>query len=60
MIRGIDVSWITSTIDAKIILEYPTYLVMERQTDSGPYRFCIQKSDFMREGDNLKSGRWDK
>lgn len=53
---GIIVNWVNHPIEAIVVAEYPTYLVMERQTDSGSYRFCIQKADLLREGDNEKSG----
>lgn len=57
MISGIKIPWVHDQIDAKIVLEYSTYYVLQRETpEGGIYRFCIQKADLLKEGDNEKSG----
>lgn len=51
------VNWVNHPIEARMVAEYPTYFVMERKTpEGGIYRFCIQKADLLKEGDNEKSG----
>ena len=56
-ISGIKIPWVNNPIDAKVVLEYPTYYVLQRETpEGGIYRFCIQKADQLKDGDNERVG----
>ena len=44
---GIIVAWINHPIEARVVAEYPFFFVMERVTEVGVYRFCINKADMV-------------
>lgn len=44
---GIIVAWVNHPIEARVVAEYPFFFVMERKTEVGVYRFCINKADMV-------------
>ena len=44
---GIIVAWVNHPIDVRVVAEYPFFFVMERKTEVGVYRFCINKADMV-------------